>query len=169
MTTTMAASSSSTALSKSNKAPKSRKRKNEETKSEGTSGTGSKRQNNQLPNNLPQLQNLIKRDPDSYKEEFGQQWRHFQANLAVFKLSPAVYSQSLEELSMFLAQVAKCYSEELAGFPQILVDVLREHSTVLNPDMRLSFCRSLILLRHKGLLAPAGMTCAIDLVTTGVF
>ena len=28
------------------------------------------RQNNQLPNNLPQLQNLIKRDAESYKDEF---------------------------------------------------------------------------------------------------
>ena len=37
-----------------------------------------KRQNNQLPNNLPQLQNLIKRDAESYKEEFQQQFRHFQ-------------------------------------------------------------------------------------------
>jgi hypothetical protein len=27
------------------------------------------RHNNQLPNNLPQLQNLIKRDPISYKDE----------------------------------------------------------------------------------------------------
>lgn len=28
-----------------------------------------KRNNNQLPNNIPQLQNLIKRDPLSYKDE----------------------------------------------------------------------------------------------------
>lgn len=27
------------------------------------------RQNNKLPNNLPQLQNLIKRDPQSYGDE----------------------------------------------------------------------------------------------------
>jgi protein SDA1 len=27
------------------------------------------RHNNQLPDNLPQLQNLIKRDPESYREE----------------------------------------------------------------------------------------------------
>src|SRR6266566_5677968 len=27
--------------------------------------------------NLPQLQNLIKRDPVSYKEEFLQQWNHY--------------------------------------------------------------------------------------------
>lgn len=31
-----------------------------------------KRTNNQLPNNLPQLQNCIKKDPDSYKEEVSQ-------------------------------------------------------------------------------------------------
>jgi hypothetical protein len=42
-----------------------------------------KRQNNQLPNNLPQLQNLIKRDAESYKEEFQQQFRHFQWVLAL--------------------------------------------------------------------------------------
>lgn len=29
----------------------------------------SKSNNNKLPNNLPQLQNLIKRDPESYKDE----------------------------------------------------------------------------------------------------
>ena len=46
------------------------------------------RQGNQLPNNLPQLQNLIKRDADSYKEEFHQQLRHFNSTLAVFELSP---------------------------------------------------------------------------------
>jgi len=136
---------------------KSRKRKNEEKPSDTSDVVSTKRQNNQLPNNLPQLQNLIKRDPDSYKDEFQQQYRHFQATLAVFKLSPAVYNQSLEELSIFLAQVAKCYREDLSGFPQTLIDVLREHSTVLNADMRLSFCRALILLRHKGLLAPADL------------
>ena len=46
------------------------------------------RQGNQLPNNLPQLQNLIKRDSESYKEEFQQQLRHFNSTLAVFELSP---------------------------------------------------------------------------------
>ena len=119
--------------------------------------TTSRRQNNQLPNNLPQLQNLIKRDPESYNEEFQQQLRHFEATKAVFELSPSDYNQSLDELVMFMAQVAKCYSRELAAYPQTLIDLLKKHSTVLNADMRLSFCRALILLRHKGLLAPADL------------
>lgn len=35
------------------------------------------RHNNQLPDNLPQLQNLIKRDPESYKEEVSLQLYFF--------------------------------------------------------------------------------------------
>jgi protein SDA1 len=113
-----------------------------------------KRVNNQLPHNLPQLQNLIKRDAESYKEEFQQQFRHFQSTLAVFELAPDQFNESLDELVMFLAQVSKCYTEDLATFPSTLVSLLEQHSTVLDPNMRLSFCRSLILLRHKGLIDP---------------
>ncbi len=115
------------------------------------------RQNNQLPNNLPQLQNLIKRDPESYKEEFVQQLRFFESTLQVFELDPSAYNKSLDEHVMFLSQVAKCYPEELSLFPQKLVEILRRHSTVLHSDMRLSLCKALILLRHKNLLAPTDL------------
>jgi len=115
----------------------------------------SNRSSNKLPNNLPQLQNLIKRDPTSYKDEFLQQHRHFKSTLEVFDLSPDKFNSSLDELVMFLAQVAKCYQEELKEFPETLVETLRKHSTVIDPDMRLSFCRSLIMLRNKNLISPA--------------
>ena len=86
----------------------------------------SKRQNNQLPNNLPQLQNLIKRDPESYKEEFLQQLRHFASTLQVFELTPTEFNENLDELIMFLAQVAKCYPDDLSEYPQTLIDLLRK-------------------------------------------
>ena len=38
---------------------------------------------------LPQLQNLIKRDPSAYKEEFHQQFTHFLTELEIFKLRPS--------------------------------------------------------------------------------
>lgn len=116
-----------------------------------------KRQSNQLPNNLPQLQNLIKRDAESYKEEFAQQLRHFKSTLQVFELKPDEFNASLDELVLFLAQVSKCYQEELEDFPQTLVQLLHKHSTVLDPDMRISLCRALILLRNKNLLASADL------------
>jgi len=114
-----------------------------------------KRQSNQLPNNLPQLQNLIKRDAESYKEEFQQQLRHFNSTLAVFELTPDQFNESLDELVMFLAQVAKCYQDDLMEFPATLVNLLEKHATVLDGNMRLSLCRALILLRNKSLIAPA--------------
>uniref|UniRef100_A0A336K2S0 Protein SDA1 n=1 Tax=Culicoides sonorensis TaxID=179676 RepID=A0A336K2S0_CULSO len=111
------------------------------------------RHNNQLPDNLPQLQNLIKRDPESYKDNFLQQFRHYESVLEIFKLSPDKENKKLDELVMFLAQVAQCYPEELKTFPQQLIDLLRSHSTSLDPDMRNTFCRALILLRNKQLVA----------------
>ena len=58
---------------------------------------------------------------------------------------------------MFLAQVAKCYQQDLSEFPAQLVNMLEKHATVLDANMRLSFCRALILLRNKGLIAPVDL------------
>ncbi|XP_077983865.1 protein SDA1 homolog [Glandiceps talaboti] len=117
----------------------------------------SNRNRNQLPNNLPQLQNLIKRDPPSYTDEFLQQYRHYQSNVQIFQHKPSVYSKSLAELMMFLSQVAHCYPDHLADFPQELKELLHRHYTVLDPDIRMTFCRALILLRNKDLLSPTSL------------
>ena len=97
----------------------------------------SRRHNNQLPNNLPQLQNLIKRDPESYQEEFMQQYNHFLASLEIFLLRPDEFSKDLDEVLIFLAQVAQCYPEELATYPQQLMTVLDKFSGVLEPNIRM--------------------------------
>uniref|UniRef100_A0A1B6FWD5 Protein SDA1 n=1 Tax=Cuerna arida TaxID=1464854 RepID=A0A1B6FWD5_9HEMI len=111
-----------------------------------------KRRNNQLPNNLSQLQNLIKRDTVSYKEEFMLQYEHYKALLKVFWQNPIQTNKKLDELVMFIAQVAHCYPDVLSGYAQELIDLLKSHNTVLDPSMRMTFCRALILLRNKNLL-----------------
>ncbi|XP_028134143.1 protein SDA1 homolog [Diabrotica virgifera virgifera] len=115
------------------------------------------RHNNQLPNNLPQLQNLIKRDAVSYHEEFMQQLKHFHNTLEVFKLAPNQNNKTLDKLVMFLAQVAQCYTKELEKFPQLLIDLLQSHNTALDNNTRMTLCRALILLRNKKLLAPTDL------------
>ncbi|XP_071321637.1 protein SDA1 homolog [Trachinotus anak] len=115
------------------------------------------RQNNKLPNNLPQLQNLIKRDPQSYVEEFQQQYRHYQSNVQIFKLQPDKPNKELADLVMFLAQVGHCYLQHLSTFPQELSELLLSHHTVLESDLRMTFCKALILLRNKDLIDPAGL------------
>lgn len=116
-----------------------------------------RKHNNQLPENLPQLQNLIKRDRESYHEEFLQQLQHFQNTLDVFQLDPQQPNKTLDELVMFMAQVAHCYTNELKTFPQQLIDLLHKHNTMLDNSMRMTFCRALILLRNKNLLAPTDL------------
>nr|CAG4636856.1 EOG090X030C [Ceriodaphnia reticulata] len=121
------------------------------------------RHNNQLPTNLPQLQNLLKRDPASYKDEayllafFLQQYRHYNSTKLVFEMKPDQYSKDLDDLVMFLAQVAHCFPQDLVQYPQELMDILQRHPTTLHPDMRKTFCRALILLRNKNLISPTAL------------
>ncbi|XP_076014584.1 protein SDA1 homolog [Genypterus blacodes] len=115
------------------------------------------RHNNKLPNNLPQLQNLIKRDPPSYIEEFLQQYRHYQSNVHIFKLQPDKPNKELADLVMFLAQVGHCYKQHLSNFPQELSELLMNHHTVLESDLRMTFCKALILMRNKDLINPSGL------------
>lgn len=58
-----------------------------------------------LTSNLPQLQNLIKRDPVAYKEEFLQQWTHYNSIREIFKTDPDGQAQNFRELVTFISQV----------------------------------------------------------------
>ncbi|XP_063878037.1 protein SDA1 homolog [Scylla paramamosain] len=116
-----------------------------------------KSNNNKLPSNLPQLQNLIKRDPASYREEFERQHSVYQALCVIFEQNPTVYNNDLHQVVTFLSQVAQCYQDKLSGFPQELSVLLKRHSTVLHPEMRMSFVKALMLLRNKNLLSPTDL------------
>lgn len=67
--------------------------------------SSSKNNNNKLPSNLPQLQNLIKKDPDSYHEEFERQYAIYTATKIIFEQNPDLYNDILYDLVMFFAQV----------------------------------------------------------------
>ena len=61
-----------------------------------------------LTANLPQLQNLLKRDPAGYNEEFLQQWNHYNSVRQIFLLNPDEHAQHFRELVTFIAQVRAC-------------------------------------------------------------
>lgn len=58
-----------------------------------------------LTSNLPQLQNLVKRDPAAYKEEFLQQWNHYESIRKIFQINPDEQAQHFRQLISFIAQV----------------------------------------------------------------
>merc|ERR1712142_907456 len=109
---------------------------------------------NRLPINLPQLQNLIKRDKDAYAEEFNQQYRHYQALLQIFHLKPTAESKELDDIVMFLAQISHCYPDVLSSFPAELTQILQQNATTMNPQLRFTMCGALMLLRSKALIEP---------------
>lgn len=57
------------------------------------------------PMDLTQLQNLCKRDPGAYKDEFLLQLQHFQSQLQIFQLKPSKNFKSFQEQVTFLSHV----------------------------------------------------------------
>jgi protein SDA1 len=55
--------------------------------------------------NLPQLQNLLKRDPKSYREDFMRQLRHYESSMDILLLQPSQAVQDLPDLVLFVAHV----------------------------------------------------------------
>ncbi|KAF4615384.1 hypothetical protein D9613_002888 [Agrocybe pediades] len=105
-----------------------------------------------LTSNLPQLQNLIKRDPISYKEEFLQQWNHYNSIRQIFKINPDEQAQHYRELVCFISQVATCYPKETAEFPSQISTLLLESYGVLSPDTRKTLVQNLVMLRNKDVI-----------------
>lgn len=57
----------------------------------------------------------------------------------VFQLRPDQPNKQLDDLVMFMAQVAHCYPDHLVNFAQELITLLQTHNTVLDPGMRMVF------------------------------
>lgn len=102
--------------------------------------------------NLPQLQNLIKRDPVSYKEEFLQQWNHYNSTRQIFQINPTEQASHFRELVTFISQVAQFYPAETSEFPSHLSSLLLGSYSSLSPDMRHSLLQNLVMLRNKGVI-----------------
>lgn len=107
-----------------------------------------------LPHNLPQLQNLIKRDPSSYKDEFLQQYSHYSSLLSLFQLNPADEKTAKEfaELVNFLSHVVNCYPDKAKEFPAQLLELVKEKSAKMDPELRRGLVGALILLKNKGMV-----------------
>ncbi|KAK7466881.1 Severe Depolymerization of Actin [Stygiomarasmius scandens] len=106
-----------------------------------------------LTSNLPQLQNLIKRDPVSYKDEFLQQWNHYNSIRLIFHLNPDEHAQHFRELVTFIAQVATCYPTETSQFPSHISSILLENYAMLSPDTRKSLIQTMVMLRNKNVIS----------------
>ncbi|CEL59224.1 Protein sda1 OS=Schizosaccharomyces pombe (strain 972 / ATCC 24843) GN=sda1 PE=3 SV=2 [Rhizoctonia solani AG-1 IB] len=108
-----------------------------------------------LTSNLPQLQNLIKRDPIAYKDEFLQQWGHYDSIRRIFALKPDDNAQAerFRELVTFISHVAQCFPKETAEFPSHLSELLLQNYSTLTPDTRKTLVSNLVMLRNKDVIS----------------
>jgi protein SDA1 len=114
-----------------------------------------------LSSNLPQLQNLCKRDPETYREEFLLQLEHFDSQFEIFKLQQGKASADFIALATFLSQCSGCYPAELKSFPLKLIDLLDDRADILERQLRLKLVQNLVLVRNRGQLdaMPFFSTC----------
>ena len=62
--------------------------------------------NDKFARSLPQLQNLIRRDPESYRDDFETQFVYFTEARNIFELSPSEKYVEFCELIDFIAHVS---------------------------------------------------------------
>uniref|UniRef100_A0A1I7ZEB1 Protein SDA1 n=1 Tax=Steinernema glaseri TaxID=37863 RepID=A0A1I7ZEB1_9BILA len=101
------------------------------------------------------LQELIRKDPESYKEEFVEQFHHFVQTAKLIHLQPSQHQmdiQPLLELVTFLASVGFNYIEEAKQFAETMIDLLKQQGSGLDSSIRMSFCKALIALRSRNIV-----------------
>ncbi len=122
---------------------------------------------------LSQLQNLCKRDPVGYREDYDAQIRRLESECGILKLSPQSPSPRLMELIQFAAAVSSSSykGEESDRIADLLIDLLvggHEDSNAtknlqmtmptmalqLHREVRKSCVSALILMRNKGVIPP---------------
>ncbi|KAF3926879.1 hypothetical protein ABW20_dc0104605 [Dactylellina cionopaga] len=108
--------------------------------------------------NLPSLQNQIRRDPPSYRDDFLIQYRHFESQRDIFLSQPEGYDSDafIEQLG-FITHVADSYPDVTKKFPQDLADLLLHHHNTLEPDLREKLVQSLVQLRNKDVISSTAL------------
>lgn len=106
-----------------------------------------------LPTNIILLQNLVRRDPESYREEFLQQYAHYESLRDIFIASQASHdSTEFAELIGFVSAVCSCFPKETANFPDELKSLITNNHRDLTPDLREKIIQCLTMLRNKDII-----------------
>ncbi|OVF04335.1 hypothetical protein A9F13_28g00352 [Clavispora lusitaniae] len=115
---------------------------------------GKKRRAAILPTNIILLQNVVRRDPESYHEEFLQQYTHYESLRDIFLMNPSADQGSdFGDLIGFVSAVCSCYPKETANFPEELKNILLNNHRHLSPELREKIIQCLTMLRNKDIIS----------------
>ncbi|KAJ4985731.1 SDA1 domain-containing protein [Stagonosporopsis vannaccii] len=97
----------------------------------------------------------IKRDPQSYRDDFSNQWQQYETLRDLFLQNPSTHGTGLADLKdlvEFVSHVADLYPDLTAQFPEDLQQILLQHHDVLEYELRDKIVGSLCLLRNKDVI-----------------
>ena len=102
---------------------------------------------------LPQYQDRVKRDKESYKEEFMKILKKFEEQFNIFLFNPSRKIKGFKELLMFFAHLAHLFKEETAFIPKGLTKILSENYLTIPHEVRLTIVDSLSIMCKSGILS----------------
>ena len=108
-----------------------------------------------LPTNIALLQNLIRRDPKSYEEEFRLQQQHYGSLRDIFFQNPRTSTgqEQFAELVGFITQMCSLFPQQTKEFPDEICQLITEHHDGLNPQIAEKIVHSISMLRNKDILS----------------
>ncbi|OAL04963.1 SDA1-domain-containing protein [Phaeosphaeriaceae sp. SRC1lsM3a] len=101
------------------------------------------------------LRYKLKRDPQSYRDDFNNQYQQYETLRDLFLQDPSSTDSglvALKDLIEFISHVADRYPDLTSQFPQDLTQILLQHHEVLEYELRDKIVGSIVLLRNKDVI-----------------
>lgn len=97
----------------------------------------------------------IKRDPQSYRDDFNNQYQQYETLRDLFLQNPGTTDSgivALKDLVEFISHTADLYPDLTSQFPKDLTEILLQHHEVLEYELRDKIVGSLVLLKNKDVI-----------------
>ncbi|KAF2028924.1 SDA1-domain-containing protein [Setomelanomma holmii] len=101
------------------------------------------------------LRYKLKRDPQSYRDDFNNQYQQYETLRDLFLQNPSSTDSglvALKDLIEFISHVADRYPDLTSKFPEDLTQLLLQHHEVLEYELRDKIVGSIVLLRNKDVI-----------------
>lgn len=111
-----------------------------------------------LDTNLGLLQEMVRKDPQSYREEFEDRFFKFEQRIHLFDFDTVIHRKDIRtilDLVTFISGVANNFPEHGKKFAGYITKVLLEYGPGLEHDVRMSFTKAMVALRNKKIVTDA--------------
>ena len=102
---------------------------------------------------LPQYQDRVKRDKESYKEEFLKILKKFEEQFTIFLFDPSRKIKGFKELLLFFSHLSHLFKKETEFIPKGLCKILSENYLIIPHEIRLTIVDCLSIMCKSGILS----------------